>query len=187
MRIVLVRQGNKYSEEYVDLLKSQLQGHKVYVLGDQSDADIKLSYNSKGWWAKIELFSPELDHLKPFLYIDLDSYVLGTLPEFTSDKFLMCQEWWPGSFCKCQSSVMWIVKNDIFAKFKPQDIYTKGGDQRWLEPYCEGFIQDLYPNLVGSYKLQKDKPETTIVTFHGRPKPPDSEGWAKEIWMKKSS
>lgn len=186
MRVVLVRQGNKYSEQYVKLLKSQIN-HEVLVLGDQDDADIQLSHNLKGWWSKIELFSQEMEEYRPFLYIDLDSYVLGPLPEFDSEKFLMCREWWTGSFCKAQSSMMWIPKHiDIFKYFKPEHIHTKGGDQAWLQDYCEGYIQDIYPNLIGSYKLQKDCPTTTVVTFHGRPKPPDTEGWAKDIWMKHS-
>ncbi len=188
MRIFLVRQGKKYSEDYVKLLKSQLIGHEVLVLGDQQDADIRLSHNLKGWWSKIELFSPELEKYRPFLYIDLDSYVLGPIPEFP-DKFLMCREWWPGSFAKAQSSVMFIPKHvDIFKYFKPNDIHTKGGDQVWLQDYAEGFIQDYFPDLVGSYKLSnKEAPVNTIVTFHGRPKPPESEGWAKEIWMRRYS
>lgn len=188
MRIVLVRQGKKYSEGYVKLLKKQLEGHEVLVLGDQKDADIRLIHNLRGWFSKIELFSPEMEKYRPFLYIDLDSYVLGEIPEFP-DTFLMCREWWPGSICKAQSSVMYIsTKIDIFKFFKPQDIHTQGGDQRWLQDYAEGYIQDYFPNLVGSYKLHnKEQPINTIVTFHGRPKPPDTEGWAKEVWMKNSS
>ena len=33
----------------------------------------------KGWWAKMNLFSPELKDLRPFLYIDLDTVVLKSI------------------------------------------------------------------------------------------------------------
>src|SRR5665811_2493348 len=47
----------------------------------------------KGWWAKMNLFAPELKELRPFLYLDLDTAVLKSLkslipPDEQKDKFV---------------------------------------------------------------------------------------------------
>ena len=190
MRAIIIRQGDKYGEEYTRILKSQLkeQGCDVTVFGDQEDADIKLSGQFTGWWSKLELFSPHLEALRPFLYVDLDSFVLGRIPKEWPDKFLMCREWntrLHDNYSKCQSSVMWIPKDvdHIWNAIDVNTTKTIGGDQAWLQFFSEGFIQDLYPSLVGSYKLQnKEYPIHRIITFHGRPKAKDAEGWAEDLW-----
>lgn len=190
MRAVIVRQGDKYTHQYVSALKTQLQeqGCEVCVLGDQEDADIKLSHGYKGWWSKLELFSPELKELRPFLYVDLDSFVLGRIPEEWPDKFMMCREWNPKLHdmnIKAQSSVMWIPKevDHIWEAIDVNTTNTCGGDQAWLQFFCEAYIPDLYPTLVGSYKFNnKEFPINRIITFHGRPKMKDAEGWPEDIW-----
>lgn len=192
MRAVIVRQGDKYPPEYVDVLKKQLQeqGCEVTVLGDQEDADIKLSHGYTGWWSKLELFSPELKHLRPFLYVDLDSFVLGRIPEEWPDKFMMCREWHPKLHdmgIKVQSSVMWIPKDVdyIWEAIDYRTTTTTGGDQAWLQVFCKDYIQDLYPSLVGSYKFHNlEFPIHRIISFHGRPKPATAEGWPEEIWKR---
>lgn len=185
MRAIIVRQGEKYSEDYTKVLTRQIKEHggEPIVLGDGEDADIPLSYGYKGWWAKMEIFSDELKHLRPFLYIDLDSFVLGPLPEIP-DKFYMCREWSP-HLTGCQSSVMIVPKEtDIWDKFIHDHEYEKyKGDQIWLSQYCENIIQEDFPGLAGSYKWEnQEQPIHKIVTFHGRPKPHNATGWTKKVW-----
>lgn len=190
MRAVIVRQGNKYGEEYTSLLKRQFakQGIDAFVLGDGPDADIPLSYGYEGWWAKLELFSPGLKFLRPFWYVDLDSFILGKIPDLVSDEFLICREWHPVCYkttSECQSSMMYVPRetDHIWNAIDESTTKTKGGDQAWLCQFADGFIQDLYPYLVGSYKFHnKDRPHHHVVTFHGKPKPKDAEGWPREIW-----
>lgn len=185
----LVRQGTKYPPIYTEVLKKQLnaQGMSVIVLGDGDDADIELRHGYEGWWAKLELFSPEMKPFRPLVFIDLDSLVMGPIPDFP-DKFLMCREWIPhchDNISPCQSSMMYIPKevDYIWEAIDANTTKTRGGDQAWLCQFSEGFIQDLYPDLIGSYRMtDKEKPVHKIVTFHGKPKPPDAEGWAKDVW-----
>lgn len=191
VRAVIVRQGDKYPECYTRVLKKQFaeQGIDALVLGDGPDADIELGYPFlEGWWSKLELFSDELKDYRPFLYLDLDSLVLGPILEMPMDKFLMCREWhpqkdrWNG---ECQSSMMVIPKetSHIWNAITPETLEIRGGDQAWLCQFREGFIQDLYPDLIGSYRFgNKLQRVHNVVTFHGRPKPKDADGWAGEVW-----
>jgi hypothetical protein len=59
------------------------------------------------------------------------------------------------------------------------------GDQIWIESQAPG--ADFFPyDWMPSYKnrrLQEKYPEdSSMVMFHGYPKPPDCEGWVKELW-----
>jgi len=189
VRAIIVRQGNKYDECYTKALKRQLkeQGIDALVLGDGPDADVKLRHGYEGWWAKLELFSPDLKAYRPFLYLDLDSIVLGAIPDIDSEKFMMCEEWNPTCHKRnvCQSSMMWIPKevDYIWESIDAQTIKTKGGDQAWLCQFNEEFLTEKYPYLVGSYKFgDMEEPKHNVVTFHGRPKMKDAGGWAEMVW-----
>jgi len=191
MFTVIVRQGDKYGPEYTQKLKKQLQNvnKTVLILGDGPDANISLKYNLKSWWAKLELFSPEMERYRPLIYLDLDSVVLKPFNVRIPDRLTICREWISGDpkDIRCQSSFMIIPKDtsEIWERFmKDQDtvMHHAGGDQWYLQRFPHDFVQDLYPGLVGSYKFgNKEYPVDKIVTFHGQPKMKDA-GWAKAIW-----
>ena len=191
MYLILVRQGEKYSEDYVKLLKKQAKetsGLETLVLGDQN-ADIPLEYNWKGWWAKMELFRPDLD--KPFYYVDLDSYILQDISHVQTDYRLISREWSPvAQPHHVQSSFMYLNETqDIWEEWIAKGQYEQyWGDQAFLEKFKWEFTQDKYPDLIGSYKWQNlEAPIHRIVTFHGKPNPEDCEGWAGEIWTQQTS
>jgi len=188
--LILVRQGTKYGSEYVDLLKKQAKetsGLETYVLGDGEDADIRLKYGWTGWWAKMSLFAPDMPY--PFIYIDLDSYILGDISELMG-KTMIAKEWHPNwrACGRVQSSMiaMGEYRPDIWEKWtdNPKHWMDKFyGDQKFLEMFPWDYIQDSYKGMIGSYKLHnKDKPVDKVITFHGRPKPPQADGWARDIW-----
>ena len=191
--LCLVRQGNKYGPEYTRMLRRmamETSGLDTIVLGDGEDADIRLEFNWPGWWSKLEAFRPDLEGLRPFLFVDLDSFILKDVSSLIRDEPWICREWWTRggqTIGKVQSSVMVIPKDtsEIWETWTLHPLQWMGlwGDQAFLEKFKWNFIQDEYPDYVGSYKLHnKEKPETRIVTFHGKPKPPDAKGWPEEIW-----
>ena len=192
MYVLLVRQGTKYGPEYPRMLKRQIKetsGLDTLILGDQDDADIQLEYRWPGWFSKLELFRPDLD--KPFIYIDLDSYVLGDISEVTTDFRLIAREWHPNvQDCgRGQSSFMCLNETqDIWEKWKERPgswMREFRGDQKFLEKFEWDYVQDFYPDLIGSYKFHnREIPVHRIVTFHGKPKPHIADGWAGEIWEK---
>lgn len=159
-----------------------LYGHKIKVLDDEN-----LKYGLKGWWAKLEAFN-----YGPCLYIDLDSFVMGDISPLMTEpeEFMMCTEWLGSKKgIGGQSSVMLIPRdNNIFEKFysdRDRIINEFQGDQDWLETQQWSSITTHFPGMVGSYKVHnKDKPVNKIITFHGRPKPHEAQGWAGEKWRR---
>ena len=191
MYLLLVKTGDKYSQDYVRVLQKQAKqvlDLDTYVLGDV-DADIYLDYDWPGWWAKMEMFRPDIP--KPFLYVDLDSFILGDVSDlFEEEGRWIAREWHPNiQGCgKVQSSM-------IYMNEEPGDIWSEWimdpngwmqryrGDQKYLERFEWNIIQDKYEHFVGSYKMHNlEEPKDAVVTFHGRPKQPVAEGWAKDLW-----
>jgi len=187
--LILVRQGTKYGPEYVERLKEQAwetSGLRTIVLGDQEDADIELEHGWPGWWSKLELFRPDIP--RPFIYVDLDSFILGDISPLMGDTAI-CREWHPNiKGCgRVQSSIIAVgeYRKDIWETFieKPQHWMQANGDQNYLEKFQWKFIQDFYPDMVGSYKIHnKEKPIHRVVTFHGKPLMVDAVGWAQDLW-----
>lgn len=190
MHTVLVRQGEKYNIIDAIKLSKQLQqhGHNPLILGDGWDANIPLKHHFTGWWAKLELFSPEMEIYRPLIYLDLDSLVINPFVVHVPERFTVCREWIPG-MKGIQTSMMLIPRNtdEIWAKIQNTNINFDHpcGDQYFLEQFQADFIQDKYPNLISSYKVHSTlKPMSDIVTFHGKPKPSDPDtGWAHNLWM----
>lgn len=180
MYALLVRSGNKYGPEYSRKLKKQIQetsGLDVRVIGE----DIHLKHTWPGWWAKMEVFRPDIP--KPFIYVDLDSFVLKDISDITTDFRRIPREW--NRSWGYQSSFMCINEcKDIWERWIENPTYwmasLPGGDQDFL--YMFDF-DDVPEDVIGSYKLHsKTGPRHRIVTFHGNPKPHEAEGWAKELW-----
>lgn len=200
---ILVRQGD-YNRQYLKLLSEQITKHygiapicltdiPTYLCIEQPLKDKDLA----GWWAKMELFAPWNKHLRPFWYLDLDSFVMEEISyirDFDSKYFHMCREWanispkpsWS------QSSMMYVPDDiyvdtiwDKFMEDKANNLKITGGDQVFLSFMKKKHIQDVFPDLIGSYKChkQQEKRKTEIVTFHGQPKPDRIySGWARDVW-----
>ena len=88
--IVCVKQGTKYSANYVNVLRKMVERnttlqHNFVCLTDdpvglESDIYVKtLPYELKGWWAKPYVFSDELGLSGVILYLDLDVVIAGSL------------------------------------------------------------------------------------------------------------
>jgi hypothetical protein len=188
-RVVLVRQGRAYGPEYVEALIQQLPGYDVLTLTDQSDTPGEtspLTHGLKGWWAKLELFAPENEKYRPYLYIDLDSFVFGTVDRYMGgDDFVMVKDF--NNVVPANSSVMWIPKDveHIWYKFSqnPEQVMADcggHGDQKYLGRFADR-VWDK--EGIVSYKNDGvDAPSGTIMQFHGRPKMKDAKGWARERW-----
>jgi len=186
---VILRQGTKYGPEYVGLLKTMIPG--VLVMGDQEDADYQLKYPWTGWWAKMELFSPQFPH-RPCVFFDLDTYILGNIDELYKpiDRLEMLRDF--NHPDRGQSSIMRIPEDvsDIWKEWTKDPyghINANHGDQEFLARFPMGFIQDWFDGIY-SYKIDQlyEAPKGRIVCFHGRPRPHETEGWAGEIWKRMS-
>lgn len=162
----------------------------------------------KGWWAKLYLFSegafPAGDRV---LYFDLDTVITGPLDEIATydGPFAILRDVYRSA--GLQSSVMaWPAGNwtqwfwTLWDTGAPSGAYPprwepEGGDQTVIEAILEknadGFgmtydlWQALYPGLLRSYKVdcQEQVPKgTSVVFFHGYPRPHEVGGWVKDAW-----
>lgn len=150
----------------------------------------------KGWWGKLYLFSADaFPKGERVLFFDLDTCITGPLDDIAaySGKLAMLHD--PYRQSGSQSAVMaWKAGtlNHIWdrwnAEGRPQ---TAQGDQVWIEACVNGteyhpeWWQVLYPKQFRSYKLdcREYVPRgTSVVFFHGNPRPHQVGGWVKDCW-----
>lgn len=195
LQIVTALWGNKYSEDYVLALKRQVRGIKVMRVGN----GLLEPHKFTGWWCKLELFRPENAHMRPCLFIDLDTFIFGSLaPFFKLDdtKFWMIRQFKdlrsPSTKERSNSGLMIAPKNVDhiwnIAKSIDFDHGNRGkGDGEFLAQFPHEILQDHVSGIM-SYKcdrLEKKKPDDArVVCFHGRPHPHEAEGWALDWWNK---
>lgn len=204
--ICVVRQGTAFGPEYIDLMASQL-GETYLCLTDQhSEFSTPRRYPLKtglqGWWAKMELFAPWNEHLRPFLFLDLDTFIVGDISEirracedisstpYAGEGFEMLADFNKGANYGASGVMIIGKKQDHIwdAWQKNPDTSIQGGDQAFLSRFPHGILQAQFPNQIYSYKLDcRQRPKGSIVCFHGKPKPHElghGDGWAYEHWLK---
>ena len=190
--IICFRYGDYYGPEYIKVLKKQLKNYNVIVLGDGEDADIKESpmYQMEGFWYEMRIFAPDLKKYQPFLYLDIDSFIMDEIDEvFDKKERLIPLEWNPGARNKYIFTLAWLTYTD--------DIWEEWYSDRqlWMDTYhtSQDFIsrfnfnsfQEEMPGFVGSYKRHNRlEPVNKIIAFHGVPKMPQAKGWAQDRWLR---
>ena len=187
MNIVCVRRGDKYPSEYVTMLRGMVG--EIHCLDDEV-----LQSDWPGWWAKMELFAPWNRHLRPCLYLDLDTYVLeeiDDLLEYEFEDFWMLRNF---NIPERGGSGVMLIPEDVEHIWRKWIVdpethmkrHEKRGDQGFLEQFPFKRLQDRFDG-IGSYKrnkLQDDPKGFRVVCFHGKPKPHETNGWAGEIWTR---
>lgn len=185
--VCVLKQGSKvgYDSTWVEKLKNAVARnltleHRFFCL---SDVDvpcerIPLISSSTGFWAKLELFRPNLFN-GPVLYIDLDTVVCDNLDDIVTQikdqQFVMLLEtdknvvssaimWWQGDH-----SYLW----DRYLKTPPLELkekYSKMpryGDQAFIEDYTNHtLLQDHIPAKWVGWSSQKEIPvDAKILIF----------------------
>jgi len=164
---------------------------------------IPLAHDWPGWWAKMELFRPDIDG--DLLYFDLDTIVCGGLEGFAAARRLtmLSDFYWPE---RIASGVMFLPEA---ARARVWDAWIADpaghirdcerfddrraiGDQKFLGRVLGHDVdrwQDLVPGQVVSWKVHVRRAQGSretgcgavpagarVVCFHGRPRPADI-GW----------
>lgn len=185
-----------YPDEYVTSLKYQFAecGHHLHVLGNGKYFDdwLRTSWLT-GWGAKIEWFAPYNAHLRPAVVFDLDTFVVGDLNPFLDldgSKLWLIRQFMsrtdlgesgifvaPDDFALCQK---------IWERANGWDF--KRGDGALLREFPHEFIPDVVDGIysykahgLGDKALPPD--DARVICFHGKPKPPDTAGWAYKHWQ----
>lgn len=195
MRLLTVlRRSCEYDLDYVKQIAFALDRHGLGVgfacLSDcplHGYADrIPLEYDWPGWWAKMELFRPDIKG--DFLYIDLDTLITGPLDSFFSLKrsALLSDFNRPAL---AQSGVMYLTEDDraiVWDRFARAGVNATmrkyRGDGEFIRDALPDAnrLQDVVPGAIVSYKVDKVKERgvqgASLVRFHGKPRPRDV-GW----------
>lgn len=190
--VVSARWGDKYGPEYSDALRAQVPG--LVVLGE--DRPFIEPDKFEKWWCKHELFRPENADLRPALFIDLDTYVMGDLTpilELPGDRLWLIADFNRPE--KRSESGLFIapagpVSDEIWRKACLPQARNFYGDGAFLNTLPHSRITDEVDGIM-SYKvhrLQESSKGARIVCFHGKPNPHEvGEGWAKDFWTTKIS
>lgn len=189
--ICVLRTGGEYTPSLVvrlrDSLAKHAPGRKFVCLTDTPIAGVEckfLDYDWPGWWAKMELFRPDIKG--DLLFFDLDTIVVGDVtPLLGLNRLAMLRDFYRKDHLG--SGLMYLpeayraeIWNDWClspARFMAE--CGSLGDQNFLERYWLGKaarIQDLVGEQVLSYKVhvrgQKHLPrDARVVCFHGKPRP----------------
>lgn len=191
-RICVLRRGAEFGPRNVQWLAKQIPGlvclSDVAIPGVET---ISLQYNWPGWWAKLELFRPDIDG--DLLYFDLDTVITGALEDLDGvGKTTMLSDFYRRELPA--SGLMYIAQADkaaVWAEFtcNPQQHIDRcttrdcWGDQGFLRGVLSPLRwQHVLPGKVVSYKAHCGNglpSETAVVCFHGQPRP-----WAvNEDWV----
>jgi len=187
-----VQQAQSFSVEQVYWLAEQVERfvsipHDFVCLTDAVIKDVKtrpLWQNLPGWWSKMELFR-EFDEA---FYLDLDTVLVGDISDMIEypHQFTALRNLHHSKHKEIGSGVMaWSGGHrSLYEAFmrRPHhfmQVYTKPdrwGDQGFIQDHVEKIdrFQDIFPNRIESYKFDvkgDPKPETSIVCFHGKPRP----------------
>lgn len=209
LNVACVCVGDGYSPEYVEILYSMVRRNlaggirgRFTVFTDAPDlfkdmAGVQthsVPAGLTGWWAKLYLFSEDaFPKGERVLYFDLDTVITGPLDEIAAyaGEFAILKDVY--RLGGLQSSVMaWEAGTltHVWNGYKTAGFPNiEGGDQVWIERNIHAqnidLWQKLYPSAFRSYKLDCMEfvpKKTSVVVFHGRPRPHECDGWVKDTW-----
>lgn len=181
MNICVLRSGGEYNADHVRRLAKQVP-HLVCLTDIEIDGieTIPLWYDWHGWWAKIELFRPDIHH--DLMYFDLDTTVIK-MPNLPSETTLLSDF---GMRHVVASGMMFIKHDDkavIWDNFIKDPIknmqdgitYPKG-DGGFIDKYFRNKKRWQSICKVYSYKLHCKKgipDDAEVICYHGKPRPWD--------------
>ncbi len=190
-------------ERYVRTLKRMVDehltiSHNFYCLTDRKIEGIECipaDPDLKGWWQKLYLFAGHFREPRA-IFFDLDTFILRNI-DLMADyrgELAMLGDFWTSNMIA--SGVMaWDTRicRYLWAKYveqnKPQPDDGVLGDRWWIQQNCYtcDILQHSFPGMFVSYKgecLREAPREASVCCFHGKPRPHEAKGWAKQIWGK---
>jgi hypothetical protein len=207
--VCVLKTGGDFLPEHVLLLQKQVAEyltlpHQFICLSNVQIPGVycvPLTKGWPGWWSKIELFRHDFGRT---LFMDLDTVIVGNIDELAGYEhtFTALQALSDDQRPSLASGVMaWRgPRLDLYDKFSAQPdhfIATCNRAGNWGD---QGFIyhhvghwdawQNLFPGQIVSFKkhLKRRLPppkSTSIVCFHGKPRPWESNAaWLERKYFK---
>jgi hypothetical protein len=142
---------------------------------------IPLTHDWPGWWAKLELFKLP----GPVLYLDLDTDIVGNIDHLTNlEGFVVLRNlssmkkgrigsgvmFWSGDLSHLYQD--FLADPERFMLDYSKDSH-RWGDQGFIQEHAKEWTewQEIFPNQIRSFKLQKPGPDDRIICYHGKGKP----------------
>ena len=195
--VLVLRSGGDFSMQDVELISRHINGKwqspirpRILCLWDKASQHydlgnfelLPLKTVFPGTWSRIQLYSPEMDQYRPFLYVDLDTAVVNSLEQvFASitdpSLFITLEDFWQkGSLA---TGLVWFPKNcektkKVWESWKMpvgrrMDNYIRSvisADTYWQK--LTNSIYDFKPRRGGL--LQKVPEGASLICFHGKPR-----------------
>lgn len=194
--VACVRVGDKYSADYVAILRDMVGRHLSparslrFVCITDRPGDLPEGVEPidpepglPGWWQKIALFKPGKIPGGRIAYFDLDVAISGELDTLV-DRPGIIKDWHLP--CYNSSVMVWDAGDhaQAWTMFRPELMEQLPGDQDWLT-MLGGW--GLFPaEWCRSYRAHCQAWPTAgcrVVCFHGQPKPHQVKGgWVPDIW-----
>lgn len=179
MNLCVLRSGGDFKPEHVQRLARQVKN--LVCLSDVEIEGIKtipLQHDWPGWWAKMEIYHPDIKG--DVFYLDLDTLVLK-MPAMPSVDTVLTDFGDPhviGSglmyLTEATRAVIWQAFTANPGKAMGSHIKWPAGDQGFILPYLKHAQRWQKIAKVYSYKLHCKRgipADAQIVCFHGKPRP----------------
>lgn len=183
--ICVLKTGGDFTPDHVRLLATQIDN--LVCLSDvlvEGVPTILLNHDWPAWWAKMEMFRPDIHG--DIFFIDLDTVITGDISDLINiGKTTMLKDFYHN---RLASGLMYITESDrrkVWDAWYYEPEYHMARCGRYGDQMIIGEIlhdaatwQNELPNRVISYKADylKDKSKlekAAIVCFHGKPRPWD--------------
>lgn len=195
MRVALVfKSGGEYKAEHVQTLAAQLREQRLEPIV-LSDVEVKgvervpLRYKWRGWWAKMNLFDPNIEG--DLLAMDLDTEIVGELSDIVARREITLIDDFYRPGLRVSSGLMTLpaaARAETWERWHEQMISVFRGDgefMNWLWYGRAATWPEVLPGQVVSYKchVMKDPKKSKhvgdgtvpknarVVCFHGNPRP----------------
>lgn len=210
IRVLCVKWGAKYSNDYVTRLKAMFARHltlpHTFECITESPVDgidcVPLQCSHEGWWQKIGAFRPGFV-TGPAILCDLDMLFVGSLDwvgEYLDADLAAIENWGSklhqGPLYEDEISSAFMVWNGrgatdaIFERFSEADIRRlhPHGDQTFITEVMRDKITLIPQERIASYKRHcRDAgcppAAASVVAFHGFPRNHEvDDEWVRQAW-----
>lgn len=191
--VCVLKRSAEYDIDYVEHLRDGVEKYASFACISNVDVPcerIPSKHDWPGWWSKMELFSPDIKG--DFLYLDLDTLIVGDIGDLFVGCFTMLSDFYHPS--RLASGMMFLPEKDRSAVWEewikaPEEImpkYRGWGDGGFIAEVMPNAArwQDIRPGQVVSYKAHVRKStrasetgagavpkDARVCCFHGQPRP----------------
>ena len=196
--VLVLRSGGDFSFKDVELIARHINGKwqsadrpRIVCLWDQASMEydlgnihiIPLTTELPGTWSRIQLYSPEMEKYRPFLYIDLDTAVIRSLENiFTlvvnQKQFITLEDFWDTG--QLATGLVWVPADSKKVDAIWKHRHTMGSGKRMdrllrkivkADGYWQHLTKTIHDFKPKNKVLLDRLPENAnLVCFHGKPR-----------------